>query len=70
VTLDPNRSERAIVERMRALKAAGYTLRAIAAELNRQGLTTRKGTAWQHQYVAAALRATAGGPAHPLLAAA
>ena len=43
--------------RIQQLKAAGNTLRQIADELNRQGLTTRRGTAWHFQYVAAALRA-------------
>src|SRR5437773_732272 len=37
--------EQAIISRMRALKAAGRTLRAIASQLNHQGVTTRKGTA-------------------------
>lgn len=35
-----------------ALRDAGYTLRAIAAELNRRGFTTRRGTEWRHEYVA------------------
>ena len=34
------------------LRAAGYSLRQVAAELNRQGFTTRRGTAWKHQFVA------------------
>ena len=36
--------------------AAGHTTRQIADELNRQGCTTRRGTAWRFQYVAEALR--------------
>jgi hypothetical protein len=35
------------------LRSAGYSLRQIAAELNRQGFTTRRGTSWRFQYVAA-----------------
>jgi DNA invertase Pin-like site-specific DNA recombinase len=35
-----------------SLRDAGFTLRAIAAELNRRGFTTRRGTAWRHEYVA------------------
>jgi len=42
---------------MRELKAAGYTTRRISGELNRQGFTTRRGTAWRFQYVAEAVRA-------------
>ena len=45
-----------ILRRIRELKAAGHTLREIAAELNRQGYRTRRGTAWRFQYVADALR--------------
>jgi DNA invertase Pin-like site-specific DNA recombinase len=52
-TLDANADEQRVIELLRELKAAGYTLRAIADELNRQGFTTRRGTAWRHQYVAA-----------------
>jgi hypothetical protein len=44
---------------MRELKAAGHTVREIAGELNRQGYTTRRGTAWRFQYVAAALKTAA-----------
>lgn len=51
-TLDANADERRVIELLRELKAAGYTLRQIADELNRQGFTTRRGTAWRHQYVA------------------
>ena len=38
------------------MKAAGFTTRRIADELNRQGFTTRRGTGWRFQYVAEALR--------------
>jgi hypothetical protein len=41
------------------LKAAGFSTRRIADELNRQGVTTRRGTAWRFQYVADALKAAA-----------
>jgi DNA invertase Pin-like site-specific DNA recombinase len=57
--LDPDPAEQAILCRMRELKAAGYTTRQVADELNRQGYTTRRGTAWRFQYVAEALRAAA-----------
>lgn len=51
--LEPCEAERAVLSILGELRAAGYSLRQIAAELNRQGFTTRRGTAWRHQYVAA-----------------
>src|SRR6516162_7305732 len=54
---DPD--EQDIIGRIRELKAAGHTLQEIAYELNRQGYTTRRGTAWRFQYVAAVLKAAA-----------
>ena len=55
--LDADPVEQAVLSRIRELKAAGRTTRQIADELNRQGFTTRRGTAWRFQYVAEALRA-------------
>jgi DNA invertase Pin-like site-specific DNA recombinase len=55
--LEADPAEQGILFRIRELKAEGYTTREIAAELNRQGLTTRRGTAWRFQYVAEGLRA-------------
>jgi DNA invertase Pin-like site-specific DNA recombinase len=55
--LEADPAEQGILFRLHELKAAGYSTRKIAAELNRQGLTTRRGTAWRFQYVAEALRA-------------
>ena len=52
----PNPAEQQILARMRDLRAAGVTLRGIAAELNRDGFTTRRGTAWRFEYVARVLR--------------
>ncbi|MGA2149728.1 MAG: recombinase family protein [Bryobacteraceae bacterium] len=57
VRLEGDQAEQSILSRIRELKAAGHTTRQIAAELNRQGFTTRRGTAWRFQYVAEALRA-------------
>jgi len=45
--------EQRIIARITELREGGYTLRAIADELNRQGYRTRSGSAWRHQYVAA-----------------
>jgi len=55
VEADP--AEQSILSRIRELKATGFTTRQIADELNRQGYTTRRGTAWRFQYVAEALSA-------------
>jgi DNA invertase Pin-like site-specific DNA recombinase len=55
--LEEDAAEQDVLSRIHELKAAGHTLRQIADELNRQGYTTRRGTAWRHQYVAAALAA-------------
>jgi DNA invertase Pin-like site-specific DNA recombinase len=55
--LEANSAEQGILSQIRELKTAGYTTRKIADELNRQGFTTRRGTAWRFQYVAESLKA-------------
>jgi DNA invertase Pin-like site-specific DNA recombinase len=55
--LEADPAEQGILSCIRDLKAVGHTTRQIADELNRQGFTTRRGTAWRFQYVAEALRA-------------
>ena len=55
--LEKDPAEQDVLARIEELRARLYTLREIAAELNRQGYVTRRGTAWRHQYVAAALKA-------------
>ena len=50
-TLVEQANEQAVLARILDRRATGYSLRAIAEELNRAGLKTRSGTAWQHQYV-------------------
>jgi DNA invertase Pin-like site-specific DNA recombinase len=55
--LEPDFAEQAIVSRVHTLKGAGLTTRRIADELNREGITTRRGTAWRFQYVAEVLKA-------------
>ena len=57
VHMEEDPAEQRILARIRELKATGHTTRQIAAELNRQGYKTRRGTAWRFQYVAEALRA-------------
>lgn len=56
-TIQPREDEQRIVATMQALRANGLTLRAIAAAMNRQGQTTRRGSAWRHQYIARVLAA-------------
>jgi Recombinase len=55
--LEEDPAEQDILSRIREMKTAGHTTRQIADELNRQGFTTRRGTACRFQYVAAALKA-------------
>jgi hypothetical protein len=57
VQLEADGDEQAVLARMQRLQAEGRTTRQIAAELTRQGLTTRRRTPWRFQYVAQALRA-------------
>jgi site-specific DNA recombinase len=45
--------EQRVIEIVVELRQDGRSLRAIADELNRQGYSTRRGSAWLHQYVAA-----------------
>ncbi|MSX03015.1 MAG: resolvase [Actinobacteria bacterium] len=52
-TLVAHADEQLVLAVLRELRQEGLTLRAIAAELNRRGFTTRRGSAWRHQYVAA-----------------
>jgi site-specific DNA recombinase len=54
VHLAPAPEEQRILTQVRRLRATGLSLRKIAAELNRRGLRTRRGTAWVPQYVASA----------------
>jgi len=54
-SLDENPNEQRVLSIIRECRAQGFTLRDIAEELNRQGINTRRGTAWRHQYVAGLL---------------
>jgi hypothetical protein len=58
VRLEEDPREQELLHQMRSLRLGGQSTRQIAAELNRRGFTTRRGTAWRFQYVAQALRAT------------
>ena len=59
VHLEADATEQQILARIRSLRDGSHTLRAIAGALNDEGFSTRRGTAWRHQYVAAVLRAEA-----------
>ena len=56
VRLEADDVEQGILSRIRDLSTKGLTSRQIAAELNRQGVTTRRGTPWRFRYVAHTLR--------------
>src|SRR5262245_40055157 len=58
-TLEPHAGEQRVLTMIREWRDAGSSLRGIAVELNRQGLTTRRGGRWAHQYVASLLKAEA-----------
>ncbi len=51
-TLESDSTEQCVLEHIHAQRAAGLSLRAIAAYLNGRGFLTRRGTAWRFQYVA------------------
>jgi DNA invertase Pin-like site-specific DNA recombinase len=50
-SLEPELTEQAIIGSITELRTAGFTLQAIADELNRRGLRTRAGTPWRRQDV-------------------
>ena len=55
VHLDPEPNEQAMLDKIRRRRASGCSLRQIADEMNRQGLRTRCGSLWRHQYVHGAI---------------
>jgi len=57
ITLEDNPTERRVLHTLRELRDQGSTLAAIAAELNRQGFTTRSGSPWRFEYVRSMLKA-------------
>lgn len=59
VQLEPAPVEQRLLADMRAMRAEGQSYRAIAAALNADGATTRRGTAMRFQYVARALKVSA-----------
>ena len=57
-TLISNPDEQEIITLIQECRAAGYSLQAIADELNRQGHRTRRGSSWRHPYIDNILAAT------------
>jgi DNA invertase Pin-like site-specific DNA recombinase len=49
--LVPDQAEQSIIGRIVALKGKGYSFRQIAADLNQDGLQTKKGRTWTHVQV-------------------
>jgi site-specific DNA recombinase len=57
VTLIPLESEQAAIQRIKAMRDRGCSYRAIAEELTRRGVPTKKGNSrWTHQAVASILK--------------
>jgi DNA invertase Pin-like site-specific DNA recombinase len=56
-TLIEHEAEQSILSDIRELREAGYTLQAIADQLNADGVLTRRGSEWRHQYISNLLKA-------------
>ena len=54
LTLVPNESEQAVIAQMKAMRAKGWTLEAVAEELTERRVPTKtkRSTRWTHQAVA------------------
>ncbi len=59
ITLKKNETEAAILADIRELRKSGFTLQAIADQLNKDGFRTRAGSQWKHQYVSNLLKIAA-----------
>lgn len=57
-TLVESEGEQAVLERIRALRAGGWSLERIAAELNKDGIPAKKGGKWCLSAVRSVLRST------------
>ena len=58
-TLQPNATEQSALTILRDCRHAGFSMKAIAEELNRRGCATRAGSAWRFEYVRSLLRQAA-----------
>lgn len=59
--IEPDPHEQSVMAEIRLLRQGGQTLRGIALSLNRQGLRTRRGSAWRLEHVARINRQAAAG---------
>jgi len=50
-TLERDADGAAMLQLLRELRAPGYTLRALARELNTRGIPTRRQRPWSHKFV-------------------
>jgi len=50
--VEPDPAEQSVLDEISRLRQSGYTLRGIAAVLNRRALRTRRGSAWRLESVA------------------
>jgi site-specific DNA recombinase len=57
--LEPDPTEQAALAEIRNLRRQGYTLRGIAATLNKRGHRTRRGTQWRLESVARVMKQNA-----------
>jgi len=62
--LEPEPTEQAAVTEIQGLRRQGYTLRGIAATLNRRGFRSRRGTEWRLESVTRVLKQNTL-PPHP-----
>ena len=63
VTLILNESEQAVIADIKAMRAAGKTLKAIAETLTKQGVPTKNGKQqWSHSTIAQILNRDVGTP--------
>lgn len=51
IRLVSNASEQEVLHHIGKLRRIGYPLRAISDQLNRDGIKTRRGSQWRHQYI-------------------
>jgi|SRR5580704_642944 site-specific DNA recombinase len=54
--VEPDPAEQMVLQEIRRLRQNGHSMRGTAAELNRQALRTRRGSAWQLEHVARILK--------------
>jgi DNA invertase Pin-like site-specific DNA recombinase len=57
--LVPDEAEQAVLAEIREMRAAGWKLQHIAADLNRRGIFRREGSRWDHRFVSTLLKRAA-----------